>query len=91
MERDEGWSLLLGSIEGKELTYRGLVHWGVARRLTEALTVNGLVRPTSPFSERVPLRGATWLEPRLVAEVTYAEPVKGHLRAPVFRGLVVRG
>ncbi len=26
--------------------------WGVGRRLAEALTSNGLVRPTSPFSDR---------------------------------------
>lgn len=88
VERDEGFSLLLGAVEGKSLTYRGLVHWGVGRQLAEALTSNGLVRSTSPFSERVPARGVTWLEPRLLAEVSYAEVMQGRLRAPVFRGVV---
>ncbi len=87
VERAEGWSLLLGSVERRRLRYRGLVHWGVGRRLAEALTTNGLVRSTSPFSDRVPLRGVTWLEPRLVAEVSYANMTANGLRAPVFRGL----
>jgi len=50
---------------------------------------NGLVRSTSPFSERVPLKGVTWLNPRLTAQVSYAEVMEGgKLRAGVFRGLV---
>jgi bifunctional non-homologous end joining protein LigD len=86
VERAEGWSLLLGSAERRQLRYRGLVHWGVGRRLAEALTANGLVRSTSPFSDRVPLRRVTWLEPRLMAEVSYANMTANGLRAPVFRG-----
>ncbi len=66
--------------------YRDLVHWGVGRRLAEALTTNGLVRSTSPFSDRVPLRRVTWLEPTLVAEISYANMTATGLRAPVFRG-----
>jgi ATP dependent DNA ligase C terminal region len=57
--------------------------------LADALTANGLVRTTSPFSQRVPIRGVRWLEPHLVAEVSYAyaeELPGGALRAPVFRG-----
>ncbi len=87
VERAEGWSLLLGSAERRRLRYRGLVHWGVGRRLAEALTTDGLVRSTSPFSDRVPLRQVTWLEPTLVAEVSYANVTANGLRAPVFRGL----
>ena len=50
---------------------------------------NGLVRSTSPFSEPVPLKGVTWLNPRLTAKVSYAEVMEGgKLRAGVFRGLV---
>ena len=87
MERSEGWSLLLGTMDGGRLSYRGLVHWGVGRRLADALATNGLVRSTSPFSERVPVRGVTWLEPRLVAEVSFTHAIPGGgLRAPVFRG-----
>jgi bifunctional non-homologous end joining protein LigD len=86
IDRTEGWSLLLGIAERGELRYRGLVHWGVGRRLAEALTTNGLVRATSPFSDRVPLRRVTWLEPILLAEVSYANVTANGLRAPVFRG-----
>ena len=32
-------------------------------------------------------REVMWLEPDVVAEITYAEIVQGRLRAPVFRGL----
>jgi hypothetical protein len=63
------------------------LHRGVGRRLAEAVTSKGLVRSTSPFSDRVPLRRGTWLEPTLVAEVSYAAVTANGLRAPVFRGL----
>jgi len=89
VERSEGWSLLLGSLEDSGLTYRGLVHFGVGRRLADALIGNGLVRATSPFSRRVPVRGVKWLEPLLIAEVTYTKILPGGaLRAAVFRGFV---
>ena len=71
------------------LVYRGLVHFGVGQRLAEVLKGNGLVRATSPFSERIPERRVTWLEPRPIAEVSYAEIMRGGaLRAAVFRGFV---
>jgi bifunctional non-homologous end joining protein LigD len=87
--RSEGWSLLVGSPEGGVLRYRGLVHYGVGRKLADALIENGLVRSTSPFVEKVPLKGVTWLDPRLSAEISYAEILpRGSLRAGVFRGFV---
>jgi bifunctional non-homologous end joining protein LigD len=87
--RSEGWSLLVGSSEGDALRYRGLVHFGVGRKLTDALIENGLVRSTSPFADKVPLKGVTWLDPRLNAEISYAEILPGgSLRAGVFRGFV---
>jgi len=89
VEREDGWSLLMGAVEDGQLVYRGLCHWGVGRQLAEALTGNGLVRSMSPFAERVPVRGVIWLEPRLLADVTYAEVMPRRLRAPVFRGLAV--
>jgi ATP-dependent DNA ligase len=43
----------------------------------------------SPFSERIPERRVTWLEPKLIAEVSYAEIMHGGaLRAALFRGFV---
>jgi len=89
VERPEGWSLLVGSVSGDQLVYRGLVHFGVGRKLADALKANGLVRPASPFSEKITERGVTWLEPRLTASVTYTEILpQGRLRAGVFRGFV---
>jgi bifunctional non-homologous end joining protein LigD len=87
VKRAEGWSLLLGEVDDGALRYRGLVHFGVGGKLAEALTANGLVRSTPPFAERVPVRGAIWLEPYLTAEISYAEILPGGcLRAGVFRG-----
>jgi bifunctional non-homologous end joining protein LigD len=92
VERDEGWSLLVGEAEEGALRYRGLVHFGVGRKLAGALTENGLVRRTSPFADRVSMRGAIWLEPVLTAEISYAEVLRGgSLRAGVFRGFVSAG
>jgi hypothetical protein len=83
---------LLGTIQNSGLRYRGLVHAGVGRRLADTLASNGLVRPTSPFSERVPVRGVIWLDQHLVAEVTYGDVTPaGVLRAPVFRGFADEG
>ena len=89
VEAAEGWSLVVGSEKRGQLTYGGAVHFGVGRKLAAALTANGLVRSTSPFSERVPLKGVKWLEPTLMAQVSYAEILQGgKLRAGVFRGFV---
>ena len=81
--------VLLGSVQNGRLEHRGLVHFGVGQRLADALKGNGLVRSTSPFTERIRERGVIWLEPKLVAEVGYAEIMHGGaLRAAVFRGFV---
>jgi bifunctional non-homologous end joining protein LigD len=81
--------LVVGEREGNRLAYRGTVEWGVRMGLVSDLLAkaNRLLRKTSPFVERVPGREVVWLEPRIVAEVSYAEIVHGRLRAPVFRGL----
>lgn len=80
-------NLFLSFSTSGRLRYRGLVHFAVGRRLADALARNGLVRSTSPFSERIPVRVVTWLDPRLVAEVGYTDAIPGGgLRAPVFRG-----
>ena len=89
VQRSEGWSLLLGSGQNGRLLYRGFVHFGVGQRLADALKSNGLTRRTSPFVERIAERGVVWLEPKLIAEVSYAEIMHGGaLRAAVFRGFV---
>jgi bifunctional non-homologous end joining protein LigD len=90
VKRTEGWGLLVGEVEAGALRYRGLVHFGVGGRLTGALTANGLTRARSPFADRVPVRGVIWLEPRLTAQISYAEILPGGcLHAGVFRGFAV--
>jgi hypothetical protein len=47
------------------------------------------VRSTLPFPEKVPFKGVKWLQPRLTAQISYAEIMQGgSLRAGVFRGFV---
>jgi bifunctional non-homologous end joining protein LigD len=82
-------ALLLGIWEGKDrLRYVGHVGSGFddatlarVKRSAEALKAS-----KQPFMAEPPLNGpATWLEPRLVAEVKFAGWTDaGHLRAPVF-------
>ena len=43
---------------------------------------------TSPFTDLRTMRHAVWMEPRLLAEVSYAERTDGRLRAPSWRGLI---
>jgi hypothetical protein len=48
-----------------------------------------LVAPASPFVNLQRKRGATWLAPRLVVEVTFQEWLDGCLRHPCFRRIAV--
>ncbi len=85
-------SLLLGEYDGKDLHYRGRVGTGfnqddlteLGRRLAK------LARKTSPFvdADRAIGRDATWVAPRLVAQIAYTEKTRdGRLRHPSFLGL----
>jgi bifunctional non-homologous end joining protein LigD len=84
--------LLVGARKNRRLLYRGTVEWGLFRQVVGELVagVEGLVRPTSPFAD---LKRASsdvlWLEPRLVAEVSYSELMEDRLRDPVLRELRV--
>ena len=86
--RDPLGALLLGYFEGKALHYAGHVGSGLDDEVIGALLERAarLERRDSPFAEKVPLhRPTTWLEPSLVAEVTFSEwTPAGALRAPVF-------
>jgi len=68
--------LLVGTRKGCRLLYCGTVEWGLFRQIVGELVagVDGLVRRTSPFAD---LKRASsdvlWLEPRLVADISYAE------------------
>ncbi len=88
-------SLILGVHGPSGLAYAGNVGTGLTDaeldRLEDLLAP--FVRPDSPFREaprlpRVRRDDVTWVEPRLVAEVEFAEWTKdGRLRAPVYLGL----
>jgi bifunctional non-homologous end joining protein LigD len=82
--------VLVGEHIGDQLHYRGVVEWGFrAADVLELLReVRMFRRQTSPFADLSTMRGAVWLEPRLRAEVSYAEVIAGRLRAPSWRSLV---
>jgi bifunctional non-homologous end joining protein LigD len=84
-------SLLVGAWEDGKLVYKGRVGTGFNGRTLEDLSArfDKLVRKTSPFVS-VPreLRRSRWVEPKLVAEVAFAEFTSdGILRHPSFQGL----
>ena len=85
-------SLLMGVPTEDGLHYVGRVGSGLNDRQLDDVqaALTPLARPTSPFSDvpREDARDALWLEPLLVAEVTYGELTgPGRMRHPVWRGL----
>ncbi|MBD0329818.1 MAG: DNA ligase D [Thermoleophilia bacterium] len=88
-------SLILAVRRGDELSYVGNVGTGFGERELERLVglLRALKRTESPFPAapklpRVRKDEIVWVEPRLVAEVEFAEWTHdGHLRAPVYKGL----
>jgi bifunctional non-homologous end joining protein LigD len=88
-QRDRFGSLVVGYWdEAGELRYAANVGTGFDEATIDELMARfqPLQLSRSPFAEKVPVRaGTVWLEPRLVAEVTFAHWTEGaHLRAPVF-------
>ena len=83
-------ALLLGAYRGKQLRYVGSVGTGYSQKTLETLHrgFRPLVRKTTPFADPPRIKGATWLEPRLVAQVAFHEWTQDtRLRQPVFLGL----
>ena len=84
-------SLLLATAEAGALVYRGRVGTGFDGDGMDALAaaMKPLMRKTPPVPDPpAETRGATWLTPRLVAEIRYAEITRdGRLRHPVFVAL----
>ena len=84
-------ALLLGYWEDGALKYAGHVGSGLNDAAVAELTrrIRDLTRRSSPFAEKPPIhRPTTWLEPRLVAEVSFIDwTPAGLLRAPVFARL----
>jgi bifunctional non-homologous end joining protein LigD len=83
-------ALLLGYYSEGRLRYAGKVGTGFTRATLRDLIarLTPLRREASPFADTVRERGATWVEPRLVAQVGFSEWTRdGRLRHPRFLGL----
>ncbi|MGH0372580.1 DNA ligase D [Sinorhizobium meliloti] len=83
-------SLYLGRWEGDRLVYAGKAQTGytltAAREVRERL--NPLIIGKSPLSHPINKPKATWVEPRVYAEIDYGGVTDdGLLREPVFKGL----
>ena len=80
----------LGAFRGNGLRYVGKVGTGFDEARLGSLhrKMKTLVRATSPFSSDVSEKGATFISPKLVAQVAFTERTKdGKPRHPVFLGL----
>lgn len=83
-------ALLLGAYNGSRLVYAGKVGTGFTEETLQSLyaKMRKLVRRESPFAEDVRERGATFVSPKLVAQIAFTERTSdGKLRHPVFLGL----
>ena len=83
-------ALLLGYHADGALRYAGKVGTGFTRATLRELAaeLRRLRRDTSPFADEVRERAATWVEPRLVAQIGFSEWTRdGRLRHPRFLGL----
>jgi bifunctional non-homologous end joining protein LigD len=83
-------ALLLGAFRGRELQYVGKVGTGFNQQVLGSLhtKMKTLTRGTSPFSSRIGEKSATFISPKLVAQIAFTERTKdGKLRHPVYLGL----
>ena len=83
-------ALLLGAYRGSDLVYVGKVGTGYTEKTLADLhrRFRALVHKTPPFVDPPREKGATWLAPRLIAEVSFHEwTADGKLRQPVYLGL----
>ncbi len=83
-------ALLLGAHRDGRLVYVGSVGTGFSEKTLAALHrgFRPLIRKTPPFADPPPIKGATWLAPKLVAQVAFQEWTDEiRLRQPVFLGL----
>jgi bifunctional non-homologous end joining protein LigD len=83
-------ALLLGAYRGADLRYVGSVGTGYTQKTLASLhrDFQPLVRKMPPFVYPPRIKGVTWLEPKLVAQVAFHEwTEEAKLRQPVFLGL----
>lgn len=83
-------ALLLGAYENGKLQYVGKVGTGFTQEVLASLyhKFQRLKRKRTPVEDIPRIRNATFLSPKLVAQISYTEWTKdGKLRHPVFLGL----
>jgi bifunctional non-homologous end joining protein LigD len=83
-------ALLVGLYDQTGLRYIGSVGTGFKEKTLAELKkkLESIETPVCPFSEPVRIKGARWVEPKLVCVVEYRELTSGlKLRAPSFKGL----
>jgi bifunctional non-homologous end joining protein LigD len=83
-------ALLVGLYDGPKLRYVGKVGTGFTQETLAMLSgkLERLRITTSPFDPPPPMRDASWVRPKLVAQVVYAEwTADGKLRQPAVLGL----
>jgi bifunctional non-homologous end joining protein LigD len=83
-------ALLVGLYDGPRLRYVGKVGTGFTQDTLALLAarLEKLRTEKSPFDPPPPIRDATWVRPKLVAQLVYAEwTADGKLRQPAFLGL----
>lgn len=83
-------ALLVGLYDGPALRYTGKVGSGYTRdSLGELAKLLAPLRTeASPFADAPRMKNATWVKPKLVAQIAFAEwTADGKLRQPVFLGL----
>lgn len=86
-------ALLLGVYEGEDFVYAGRAGTGFSEAAAKELMqkLSGLARAASPFIKPPKERAnevITWVEPRLIAEIKFAEWTKEHLlRQASYKGL----
>ena len=88
--REHLGALLLGAYRGRDLRFVGKVGTGFSGATLEALEkkLRPLIRARAPFVDPPREKDATWLAPRLVAQVAFQEwTADAKLRQPGFLGL----
>jgi bifunctional non-homologous end joining protein LigD len=83
-------ALLVGAYRGKDLVYAGRVGTGFTEKTLADLHARfkPLIQKTSPFANLQREKNATWIAPKLVAQVAFHEWTSDEkLRQPVFLGL----
>ena len=88
--REHLGALLLGAYRGDSLVFVGKVGTGFSGATLQSLArkLQPLIRARSPFVDPPREKDATWLAPKLVAQIAFQEwTADGKLRQPVFLGL----